>query len=1331
MRSLLLVLVLISSLGAGYDLLTQDFDGAWSTATPPAGWRIFYTGAPGNDDWHRRPELLPPWTGHPTPYASIFYDLQGDNLQDTLISPVIDCSGYRGITLQCSTFFARNQNQPYIAQLRYSIDGGATYPYLLRDYRELNVGPMLETFTLPQALNQAAVCIAWIFEGNKSYITHWSIDDVVVSGESIPDWDIECLRILSPPGMMLPGNLSPQARFRNNGANAQTDIPVECRLYDDALNLVASWSDIIGSLAPNEVQAFTFSPPAGVVPGQYSIEFWCEAALDDDPTNDTLGRSFRVSYSEQLGYDDGSAAGYDAWPVGHHGWGVRLEPTGYPVYLESLDVYLRPSTNPAHNGYQLAVVSDDGGQPGDLLYRSRVLTAATGWNSVPVADNGDAIVIDAGGFFVFYLQVGEPPECPSLGFDVARSSGASYWQYRAGSFRPDSTNGDYMIRAVINHEALAPLPLDLRTTHIEYPWYEFVQRPYDAPIAVRARIQNNGQVDASNFAAVCSIAEAGGGLRHFEEVNLSPLPAGEEVLVQFSDWVPVASEACSVWVVVRQLSGIPDDEPLNDIKSFGFDVRKGIHTGASPSGYYAWIDSDTLTGPAYDWITSDSASLIISGGDEARIYVPIGFRFPYFDTSYTNAYVTTNGWLCLGDDPGTNESLPAILPAPGAPNNALYAWWDNLACGPGFGGGRVWYRVLGTIPNRRFVVIWENVNRVGTDTADLISFEIILQENGHIIYQYRDVTTGSLAHDNARYAGIGLENKLGSDGFSYLHARPPMSTAVNDLENRVRPGTAIRLNPVLRDAAALEIIEPAGYVFPQQYTPRAKIQNYGTVVDDIAVWMMIKPGYVDSLVVTGLAPGDSATLTFAPWDAQVGTYTAVCSTYMAGDVDSSNNVVSTVVIVSPWVQREDIPVGSRRRRVKSASLTYVPTENRFYALKGANDDELWAYDITTDTWAMICSVPAAPSGRKPKYGCDLAFDPDRGALGTLWAIKGGGNTDFYRYDIATQVWIPCSSVIVNTWGYRPPKKGAALAYVPGLGTEGAVFCLPGNNTNLLLYYDIGRGAWDILVDAGGRRFEVPFGPRGRRCKFGSDMVFADTALFVIKGSNTVEGYSLNPLSRAVEPLDTAHLYMDRRNRRRKVKEGASMTYLDGALYLLKGGNQQEFWKYRMDQDSWVQITDIPFSLSGRRLKVKRGSALEAADSTVFCLKGSYGFEFWEYKPAGDTAIGALLTGGPDRSGVMAGLSQPLGLQLVAAPNPMNGRLVVRCNITHRDRTRIAVYDAGGRLVRRLVDAALPPGRHTFNWDGLDENRRLVARGVYLLKLENGPASTTRKLVVQR
>jgi hypothetical protein len=63
--------------------------------------------------------------------------------------------------------------------------------------------------------------------------------------------------------------------------------------------------------------------------------------------------------------------------------------------------------------------------------------------------------------------------------------------------------------------------------------------------------------------------------------------------------------------------------------------------------------------------------------------------------------------------------------------------------------------------------------------------------------------------------------------------------------------------------------------------------------------------------------------------------------------------------------------------------------------------------------------------------------------------------------------------------------------------------------------------------------------------------------------------------------------------------------------------------------------------------------------------------------------------------------------------------------------RLAVYDLRGRLVRVLADAPLPAGRHESSWDGTDGAGRAVAAGVYVLRLQQGGAAATAKLVLAK
>ena len=62
------------------------------------------------------------------------------------------------------------------------------------------------------------------------------------------------------------------------------------------------------------------------------------------------------------------------------------------------------------------------------------------------------------------------------------------------------------------------------------------------------------------------------------------------------------------------------------------------------------------------------------------------------------------------------------------------------------------------------------------------------------------------------------------------------------------------------------------------------------------------------------------------------------------------------------------------------------------------------------------------------------------------------------------------------------------------------------------------------------------------------------------------------------------------------------------------------------------------------------------------------------------------------------------------------------------RTRLAIYDVQGRLVRVLTERTLASGMHEAPWDGRDGFGTSVSSGVYLVRLERGPFAETRKLL---
>jgi hypothetical protein len=81
------------------------------------------------------------------------------------------------------------------------------------------------------------------------------------------------------------------------------------------------------------------------------------------------------------------------------------------------------------------------------------------------------------------------------------------------------------------------------------------------------------------------------------------------------------------------------------------------------------------------------------------------------------------------------------------------------------------------------------------------------------------------------------------------------------------------------------------------------------------------------------------------------------------------------------------------------------------------------------------------------------------------------------------------------------------------------------------------------------------------------------------------------------------------------------------------------------------------------------------------------------------------------------------------PNPFNPSTTIRFNLPRAGDVKLGVYDARGRLVRRLIDGRLGAGPRSVVWDGTDDAGRSAASGVYLYRLESGDVIQQRKMTL--
>jgi hypothetical protein len=89
-------------------------------------------------------------------------------------------------------------------------------------------------------------------------------------------------------------------------------------------------------------------------------------------------------------------------------------------------------------------------------------------------------------------------------------------------------------------------------------------------------------------------------------------------------------------------------------------------------------------------------------------------------------------------------------------------------------------------------------------------------------------------------------------------------------------------------------------------------------------------------------------------------------------------------------------------------------------------------------------------------------------------------------------------------------------------------------------------------------------------------------------------------------------------------------------------------------------------------------------------------------------------------------SKPL---LSIAPNPLGSLARISFELSTRQRTVLTIHDLQGRRVRKLLDAAIGPGRYSFWWDGLDEQGARCRAGVYFCELSSSGTRSEARMVL--
>jgi hypothetical protein len=163
-------------------------------------------------------------------------------------------------------------------------------------------------------------------------------------------------------------------------------------------------------------------------------------------------------------------------------------------------------------------------------------------------------------------------------------------------------------------------------------------------------------------------------------------------------------------------------------------------------------------------------------GDDGNSVVNIGFTFNYLGVNYTQARISTNGWIALNQTGGLGYDNNALFTS-GEPNSTLAPWWDDLADD---NSSFLYYKTEGSAPARVFTAEWNNIQAYYSGATARLSFQVKLFEGSNRIeFHYGAATTGT--HNASEGASIGIEDATGGSG-RYIEATTGSSTtAVTNL----------------------------------------------------------------------------------------------------------------------------------------------------------------------------------------------------------------------------------------------------------------------------------------------------------------------------------------------------------------------------------------------------------------------------------------------------------------------------------------------------------------------------------------------------------------------
>lgn len=773
-----------------------------------------------------------------------------------------------------------------------------------------------------------------------------------------------------------------------------------------------------------------------------------------------------------------------------------------------------------------------------------------------------------------------------------------------------------------------------------------------------------------------------------------------------------------------------------------------------PNGYgYAWIDSDTTSGPTYNWIEISTIGTRIQDtqwhspgpntlDDGTAGPFPIGFSFPYNHSVFDSIYIGTNGLISFSDGDLTYDGyfyshahIPQMIFS-----NPLAAFWNDLSLDPnvGYGGGDIYYW---TNSLDTFIVEYKNVKPYSDSvTSDNVTFQIILTKSDSCItFQYQSVVTLSTWFRNKLVyldssAVIGIQDQTKQAGLQYFNGDEtgPWFTCYDNLPHS---DLAIKFEKTLQiDHNLLVSKSPLDeYFYGNTYCASCLfyyIKEVGEPFDDntvkvfnignrpesnFSVFCLISvldslgnPHTIDFtsvLVPTLLLSDDSTEVVFSNgWQPEArGFYLVTYGVAFSTDQFPSDDTTKGLLL-------------AERTKFRSNWAQTVPLcDGR---IESGEWDEAIRYDVSK------FAAPTNIAGMRAPY-----FD----SLACFAYIKNNYDYLYFAFDVPKDThdtqsdvaalylddngdgWFEADSSEGNFYVYnRIDAESDTLYFMAHVSTQS---CYTSR-----IYIEHGIPDWEFAISKnnGRQQFEIAI-PRGTDPKWELNFIPGDT-------------------------LRAALAYIDM----------ADSLYLWGYWYY---GNYVAYWP-AMSIFSWnpckmgkIYLSQMGYYIRGN---VRDNNGQPMKDSLVY-LAGPetrtdttdrYGNFLFACLPEGSYYVyrdwpchyydiyldhnisGINFVGCTD----VADISENEGIPKEYAlfqnyPNPFNPQTSIQYDLPKETEVKLTIYNILGQKVKTLVDERQKAGHKQILWDGRNDKGKEVSSGIYFYLLKTPEFKNTKKMML--